>query len=86
MKKERTEKTYSHGLFERWELVVYITCVTVTSLQGPYTDTVGGMDQAEQAFVKTFLNTLSSQPVTYADEYQQSPELSLRKVPVLPVS
>lgn len=59
--------------------------MTVTSLQGPYTDTVGGMDQAEQAFVKTFLNTLSSQPVTYADEYQQSPELSLRKVPVLPI-
>jgi hypothetical protein len=44
------------------------------------------MDQAEQAFVKTFLNTISSQPVTYADDYQQPPELSLRKVPVLPVS
>jgi UV excision repair protein RAD23 len=44
------------------------------------------MEQAEQAFVKTFLNTLSSQPVTYADDYQQPPEHSLKRVPVLPVS
>jgi len=43
------------------------------------------MDQAEQAFVKTFLNTLSSQPVTYADDYQQPPEHSLKKVPVLQI-
>jgi hypothetical protein len=44
------------------------------------------MDQAEQAFVTTFLNTLSSQPVIYADDYQQPPQQSLKKVPVLPVS
>jgi UV excision repair protein RAD23 len=44
------------------------------------------MDQAEQAFVTTFLNTLSSQPVIYADDYQQPPKHSLKKVPVLPVS
>jgi len=42
-------------------------------------------EQAELAFVKTFVNNLSSQPVTYADDFQQPPERSLRKVPVLPV-
>ncbi|KAG9221610.1 hypothetical protein CCMSSC00406_0005523 [Pleurotus cornucopiae] len=40
-------------------------------------------DQAEVAFATTFLNTLSTQPVTYADDYQQPPENSLRRVPVL---
>lgn len=42
-------------------------------------------EQAETAFVKTFLNTLSNQPVTYADDYQQPLENSLKRVPVLPV-
>ncbi|KAH9932937.1 ubiquitin-domain-containing protein [Fomitopsis serialis] len=42
-------------------------------------------EQAELAFVKTFVNNLSSQPVTYADDFQQPSERSLRKVPVLPV-
>lgn len=41
--------------------------------------------QAEQAFAQTFLNTISTQPITYADDYQQPPENSLKKVPVLPV-
>ncbi|KAJ4483976.1 hypothetical protein J3R30DRAFT_3277643 [Lentinula aciculospora] len=40
-------------------------------------------DQAEHAFIKTFVNTISTQPVTYGDEYQQPPENSLKKVPVL---
>ena len=42
-------------------------------------------EQAELAFVKAFVNNLSSQPVTYADDFQQPPEKSLRKIPVLPV-
>ncbi|KAJ3719047.1 hypothetical protein DFJ43DRAFT_1042816 [Lentinula guzmanii] len=40
-------------------------------------------DQAEHAFIKTFINTISTQPATYGDDYQQPPENSLRKVPVL---
>ncbi|GAW01496.1 ubiquitin family protein [Lentinula edodes] len=40
-------------------------------------------DQAEFAFIKTFVNTISTQPITYDDEYQQPPENSLKKVPVL---
>ncbi|PCH35108.1 ubiquitin-domain-containing protein [Wolfiporia cocos MD-104 SS10] len=42
-------------------------------------------DQAELAFVKSFANNLSSHPVTYADDFQQPPENSLKKIPVLPV-
>ncbi|GLB42371.1 putative ubiquitin homologues [Lyophyllum shimeji] len=42
-------------------------------------------DQAELAFVKTFVNTISSQPVTYSNDYQQPPENSLKKLPVLPI-
>ncbi|KAF9063428.1 hypothetical protein BDP27DRAFT_1393924 [Rhodocollybia butyracea] len=42
-------------------------------------------DQAEHAFIKTFVNTISTQPVTYGDDYQQPPENSLRKVPILHV-
>jgi len=42
-------------------------------------------EQAELGFMKTYLNTISSQPVTYADDYQQAPKNWLRKVPVLPV-
>ncbi|KAI0367376.1 ubiquitin-domain-containing protein [Pilatotrama ljubarskyi] len=42
-------------------------------------------DQAELAFVKSFVNTLSSQPVVYGNDYQAAPENELRKVPVLPI-
>ncbi|KAK0454003.1 uncharacterized protein EV420DRAFT_1556223 [Desarmillaria tabescens] len=42
-------------------------------------------EQAELAFVNTFLNTIMSQPVTYPDDYHQPPENSLKKVPVLQV-
>ncbi|KAF5378812.1 hypothetical protein D9615_007011 [Tricholomella constricta] len=38
-----------------------------------------------EAFVKTFLNTLSSQQVHFSNDYQQPPENSLKKIPVLPV-
>ena len=40
---------------------------------------------AEQIFVQNLLTTLSTQTVTYGDDYQQPPENSLKKVPVLPV-
>ncbi len=43
-------------------------------------------EKAERAFAKTFLNTLSTQPITYADDYQQPSQYSLKRVPVLPVS
>ncbi|KAJ7211157.1 hypothetical protein GGX14DRAFT_623583, partial [Mycena pura] len=43
-------------------------------------------DQAEQAFLRVYINTLVSQPVTYTADYQQPPENCLRKVPVLHVS
>ncbi len=42
-------------------------------------------EQAERAFARTFLNTLATQPVAYADDFQQPHEQSLRRVPVLPV-
>ncbi|KIM86686.1 hypothetical protein PILCRDRAFT_815936 [Piloderma croceum F 1598] len=42
-------------------------------------------EQAETAFVKTFLNNISNQPVTYSDDYQQPLEKSLKRVPVLPI-
>ncbi|KAE9393223.1 hypothetical protein BT96DRAFT_967239 [Gymnopus androsaceus JB14] len=42
-------------------------------------------DQAEHAFIKTFVNTISTQAVTYDDEYQQPPENSLKRVPILPI-
>ncbi len=42
-------------------------------------------EQAELAFVKSFANALSSQPVVYANDYQQAPENELKKVPVLAV-
>jgi hypothetical protein len=38
-----------------------------------------------EAFVKSFLNTLASQPVTYPDDYQAPPQRTLRRVPILPV-
>ncbi|KAF5380248.1 hypothetical protein D9757_008231 [Collybiopsis confluens] len=43
-------------------------------------------DQAEHAFIKTFVNTISTQAISYGDDYQQPPENSLRKIPVLPIS
>ncbi|KAJ7711418.1 hypothetical protein B0H14DRAFT_3639761 [Mycena olivaceomarginata] len=43
-------------------------------------------DQAEGAFLRgVYLNTLTSQPIVYKDDYQQPPENSLKKVPVLQV-
>lgn len=42
-------------------------------------------EQAELAFVKTFVNNLSSHPVIYPDDFQQPPQNSLKKVPVLPI-
>ncbi|EEB88004.1 hypothetical protein MPER_14416, partial [Moniliophthora perniciosa FA553] len=42
-------------------------------------------EQAEIAFIKTFSNTISTQPVTYGDDYQQPPENSLPRIPVLQV-
>lgn len=43
-------------------------------------------ESAERTFARTFLNTLSTQPITYSDDYQQPPEQSLRRVPVLPIA
>ncbi|KAG6907654.1 hypothetical protein DXG01_007858 [Tephrocybe rancida] len=43
-------------------------------------------EQAEQAFIRTFLNTLSTQRVVYPDSYQQPPTNSLKRVPVLPIA
>lgn len=42
-------------------------------------------EQAEFVFVRTFLNNLSNQPVTYGDDYQQPLQNSLKRVPVLPI-
>ncbi|KAJ7806519.1 hypothetical protein B0H14DRAFT_3112940 [Mycena olivaceomarginata] len=42
-------------------------------------------DQAEVAFLRVYLNTLTSQPIVYKDDYQQPPENSLKKIPVLQV-
>ncbi|KAJ6495480.1 ubiquitin-domain-containing protein [Mycena sanguinolenta] len=43
-------------------------------------------DQAEVAFLRVYLNTLTAQPVIYANEYQQPPQNSLKKVPVLQIA
>ena len=43
-------------------------------------------EQGELAFVKSFANTLSTQPVVYGNDYQPAPENELKKVPILPVS
>jgi len=42
-------------------------------------------EQAERAFAKTFLTTISTQPIVYADDYQQPSQHSLKRVPVLPI-
>ncbi|KAF8205385.1 hypothetical protein K438DRAFT_1715773 [Mycena galopus ATCC 62051] len=43
-------------------------------------------DQAEVAFLRVYLNTLTAQPVIYKDDYQQPPSNSLKKVPVLQIA
>jgi len=43
-------------------------------------------EDPERTFARTFLNLLSTQSITYSDDFQQPPELSLRKVPVLPIA
>ncbi|KAJ6460820.1 hypothetical protein C8R47DRAFT_1160271 [Mycena vitilis] len=43
-------------------------------------------DQAEVAFLRVYLNTLGAQPVIYTDDYQQPPQNSLKKIPVLPIA
>lgn len=42
-------------------------------------------DSAELAFVKNHLNTIGSLPIQYADDYQQPPQNSLKKIPIIPV-
>ncbi|KAI0302389.1 hypothetical protein B0F90DRAFT_1714397 [Multifurca ochricompacta] len=42
-------------------------------------------DQAELAFVKGFANILASQPVTFDNDFQEQPEKTLKRVPVLQV-
>ncbi|KAF7344366.1 Ubiquitin-like protein [Mycena sanguinolenta] len=43
-------------------------------------------DQAEVAFLRVYLNTLTAQPIIYTNEYQQPPQNSLKKVPILQIS
>jgi hypothetical protein len=42
--------------------------------------------QKEHDTVKAFVNILASQPVTFHDDFQELPEKTLKKVPVLQVS
>ena len=42
-------------------------------------------DQAEITFVRNFINTLGSQPVTFNNDFQQPPEHTLSRVAVLKV-
>ncbi|KAA1472481.1 hypothetical protein DENSPDRAFT_838763 [Dentipellis sp. KUC8613] len=42
-------------------------------------------DQAELAFVRNFTNTLASQPVTFDNDFQQPPNNTLKRVPVLQI-
>ncbi|CAL1699062.1 unnamed protein product [Somion occarium] len=42
-------------------------------------------EQAEAAFIKNFAHNLSSQPVTYPNDFQQPLENNLRKVPIPPI-
>jgi hypothetical protein len=41
---------------------------------------------SDHDIVKTFVNILASQPVTFHDDFQEQPEKTLKKVPVLQVS
>ncbi|KAJ6562541.1 hypothetical protein B0H19DRAFT_1144908 [Mycena capillaripes] len=43
-------------------------------------------DQAEVAFLRVYLNTLTAQPLIYTDDYQQPPQNSLKKIPILPIA
>ena len=42
--------------------------------------------QTEHEFVKAFVNILASQPVTFHDDFQEQPEKTLKRVPVVQVS
>ncbi|KAI0261243.1 hypothetical protein BC834DRAFT_845685 [Gloeopeniophorella convolvens] len=42
-------------------------------------------EQAELAFVKSFVNILASQPVTFDNDFQEQPERTLKKIPILQV-
>jgi len=42
--------------------------------------------QTEHEFVKAFVNILASQPVKFHDDFQEQPEKTLKKVPVVQVS
>ncbi|KAI0322926.1 hypothetical protein OF83DRAFT_274137 [Amylostereum chailletii] len=42
-------------------------------------------EQAELAFVKNLVNTLASQPVSFDNDFQQPPENTLKRVPILQV-
>lgn len=42
-------------------------------------------DANELAFVKAQLNTLGSLPIQFADDYQQPPSNSLKKIPIIPI-
>ncbi|KAF8633130.1 hypothetical protein AX17_004631 [Amanita inopinata Kibby_2008] len=41
--------------------------------------------ETEFAFAAAYLNTLSTQPVIFNDDYQQPPHLSLKRLPILPL-
>lgn len=43
-------------------------------------------EQAESAFVQNLFGAIKNQPVTYPDDYQTTPENSLKRIPILPVS
>ncbi|KAG1786819.1 uncharacterized protein HD556DRAFT_1007638 [Suillus plorans] len=42
-------------------------------------------DQAELVFVRNFVKVIGAQPIVYSDDYNQPPQNSLKKVPILPV-
>jgi hypothetical protein len=41
--------------------------------------------QAEHVFVKAFVNILASQPVTFDNDFQEQPEKTLKRVPIVQV-
>ncbi|KAG2361834.1 ubiquitin family-domain-containing protein [Suillus spraguei] len=42
-------------------------------------------DQAELVFVRSFVKVIGAQPIVYSDDYNQPPQNSLKKVPILPI-
>lgn len=42
-------------------------------------------DQAELVFFRSFIKVIGAQPIVYSDDYNQPPQNSLKKVPILPV-